>query len=425
MEKIVGASRSIQRFLVASLIGMLCYVVVGLAASGHIARLYPPDTVPFASTHFNDARQYVFICISGFNLTTAFATPTLGSSRLSWMPLYPEAICGLHNIFGVSLVYAGFWISCLAAAGTLFFTMLTLRNLNIRAPARLAFLVFAPPISAIYLYLAGAEVVFLLVSAILMFLLTSSMRNQLLRNGLGFLVGFLLMMAKPNALSLVLPLGFAFVHLSWKRSKAAGYTRTLNQFIPDLIYHQLALWLPKRNTVPITYDWMPLFNIAGIFLEFTFWEWYSSWFSGVPYFFTQQQLQFWVRPWASGDIGTMFLYFAQAFRGFAVDKPYRMAAAWYLLVLVSALIPAFSARVPTLIRGMILPLPLFLLATGAVHQYDRYIASLITVSLGWVFWVQGKRWRWGILIGFALLTSLIYPSLHQAGVFGNTVVIDR
>lgn len=407
---------------------MILYAGIGLTASGYLSRLYPPDTVIFASTHFNDARQYAYICISGYNLTTAYVAPTLGSSRLSWMPLYAVLQCGLKNSFGVSLIYAGFVVSCLAAAGTLLFVMLTLRNLKVGAPIRLAFLTFAPPISAIYLFLAGAEMLFLCLSALLMFLLTtstSSTRQEAVRLGLGWLFGLLLMLSKPNALAFLLPLAFAFVYLSWKRSQAAGYTRPLNAFVPDLLYRQVSLWRNQANPLPIEMDWFPAFVVAGIILGFTGWEWYSSWFSGIPHFFTQQQLDYWVRPWRSGDLGTMTLYFAQAFRGVSLDKPYRIETLWYLGVVIGTFIPALSARVPPLIRGMILPLPLFLLMTGAVYQYDRYVASLILTSLGWIYWAKDKRWRWALLLVLALLTSLLYPYLFQANIFGNTAVIDR
>lgn len=428
-KRIAGIPYSLHRFCVASVLGGIVYVFLGYIASGYITQLYSPNSVIFASTHFNDARQYVNVCISGFNLATDYSAPTLGASRLSWMPLLPGLLCDLRNVFGISLVYAGFWISSLAATGTLFFTMLTLRNLGAITPTRFAFLIFVPPISAIYLFLAGSETLFLLISSILMFLMTSSVKSirlEILRIVSGVLVGFILMMAKPNALSLVPPLLLAFAYLNWKRSQLAGYQRAFNNFIPDMIYKQVALWRTKQENIrPIEFDWFPLFSIAGILLGFAIWEWYSSWFSGVPYFFTQQQLQFWTRPWRPGDLGTMFLYFAQAFRGASLATPYRLASAWYLLVLLSALIPVFSSRVPVLIRLMILPLPLFLLATGAVHQYDRYIASLITVGLGWVYWVQGKKWRWVVLFSLAICTSLLYPYLYQAGVFSNTVVVDR
>src|SRR5262249_19450025 len=49
-----------------------------------------------APSHFNDARQYVYICNQGYDVPYD-PLPTLAQSRINWMPVYALLQCGLHK----------------------------------------------------------------------------------------------------------------------------------------------------------------------------------------------------------------------------------------------------------------------------------------------------------------------------------------
>src|SRR5215468_9226750 len=94
---------------------VIFYLLMGTAIAPLIQALYkdPNSGVIYAPSHFNDARQYVYICNQGYDMPYD-PLPTLAQSRINWMPVYALLQCGLHKITGTSLVYTGSVISALA-----------------------------------------------------------------------------------------------------------------------------------------------------------------------------------------------------------------------------------------------------------------------------------------------------------------------
>jgi hypothetical protein len=422
--------------LLVSLAGMVFYVAVGALLYTPVQALYRynPD-VYYAPSHYMDARQYVFICVYGYDVPHDIL-PTLERSRLNWMPVYAALQCGLHKVTGLSMVYTGSVISTLAIGLTLFMGTLTLANLRVRYPPLHALAALIPPIGGAWLYLPGAEATYLAVGMIAMWLITlppfdrpsqptpRGLRRELLRALAGAPIGLIFILTKPNALAMLLPLAFAFFYQSWLRSRAAGYASGLWTFVADVVIDHVPRAFLTRllrgkasqptapTTVPtIVYDWAPASLAGGIVLGFAYWVAYSSLLSGIPNYFLQQQLTAWGRAWFGGNLGDMLLYFAQAFRGPNAAYPWRYNAAWNLAANLSVLIPASSRRVPGLIRGMLPLMIVLLFYSGAVHGSDRYVLSTAVAAVGWGCWLAptGKKevWsalRWTFLIVLAAVT---------------------
>lgn len=410
---------------------MVIYVLVSLLIAPSIQRLYKDDsTLIYAPSHFADARQYVYICAQGYSYPTN-PTPMSSASRMSWMPVYALLQCGLHQ-FGVSLVYTGLVVSAVAIGLSLFLAVLVLRNLSVRRPALDALVVLIPLMSGIYLYLPGAEATFLAVGMAVLYWITipapstalMAARSELLRIVSALPLGIVFALTKPNSLALVLPLLFAFVFLSWKRSQAAGYAFGFDVFVADVIIDHLRFTVElinkaRRDPIQverriIRYDWTSLLIVSGVLLGFAGWLAYTSLFSGVPFYFLQQQLVVWGRPWTSGNLIEMIIYFSQAFQPPDTHKPWRYVAAWNLAAIIVSLIPAFTPRVPTLIRGMLILMSLFVLFSGAVYGIDRYNLSTALVVIGWGCWLGSSApsrrrvgARWAFVVCFGLLTSYL------------------
>jgi hypothetical protein len=360
--------------LTVGLAGMVFYVAVGALLYSPIQALYPYDfDVFYAPSHFMDARQYVFICVYGYDVPYDIL-PTLERSRLNWMPVYAALQCALHEATGLSMVYTGPVISTFAIGLTLFLGTLTLANLGVRYPPLHALAALIPPIGAAWLYLPGVEATYLAIGMSTMWLITlppfdpptqptpRGLRRELLRALAGVPIGAIFILTKPNALAMLFPLTVAFFYQSWQRSRAAGYTFGLWPFVADVVIDHLPPALlapilrkgaPALSARPIAYDWTPATIAGGIVLGFAYWVAYSSLLSGIPDYFLQQQLTVWGRAWFSGNLGDMLRYFAQAFRGPNASYPWRYNAAWNLAANLSVLIPASSRRVPGLIRGML------------------------------------------------------------------------
>ncbi len=437
--------------LLTSIVGMCLYVlIVALVhvSSGSINNnsetFYPP-------ADFSDGKRYVKICSRGYDLPVLGPLVTAETALISWMPVYPALQCAIHQSAGVSLVFAGTYVSTLATGITLFFGSLTLWNLGRRSRVPYILAVLVQPIGALWLYVPGAESTYLAVGMVTLWLITlppfaDTARGRLLeiiRIAVSALIGVLLMLTKPNALALLIPITFAFFYLSWRRSQTAGYGFGLWAFVADVVIEHIrpllaffqrlrgqSFVLEERS---IVYDWAPVATIAGILLGLAYWLVYTSWLSGIPFYFLQQQLFAWRRAWPTGNLGEAFLYFVQAFRGATRQTPWRVGAAYYLAANVSALIPAASSRVPTLIRGMLLLLPIFLLLSGAVNGDDRYTISTSIVVIGWACWLAPTKprpftvgLRLVFMSGLAWLTSY-FVLFHLFAIYalGATSVVDR
>lgn len=417
--------------LLCVLTSITLYVGLSMWVAPRINALYAnnPD-VFFAPSHFNDARQYVYICSQGYSFPW-YTLPTLERSRINWMPVYAVIQCGLHRLLGVSLVYAGWVASTLAIGIGLLITALTLVNLGIQQPWLHAFAILTPLIGGVWLYLPGVEATYLMIGMIVMWLITLPPARHpvvdLVKTLAALVLGFTFMMTKPNALAFLLPLLFAFLYQSWQRSRLGGYEFGLWTFPADVViehskplivgFGRLLRRRVELETRPIEYEWSPLAVGTGVMIGFTYWLAYTSRLTGVPFYFLQQQTTVWGRAWPSGNIAQMALYFRQAFNPIGSGGSiagWRLSAAWNLAANLSALIPAASRRVPGLIRGMLPLAVLFLLYSGAVHGSDRYILSTALVAVGWACWLAPKGkptvwWplRWLFVIGLFVITSLL------------------
>lgn len=435
--------------VVTSLLGLVWYVGMLTLITPAIQALYNDPGVIFAPTHFQDARQYVFICKQGYELPSDVRL-VVARSRINWMPVYALLQCAVHRLAGISLVFTGVYISAAAIAVSLFFGTLTLTNLGIRHPALYALAALTAPIGAAWLYLPGVEATYLAVGMVIMWLITlpacsGTQHGQawdFVRALAGFVLGVVFILTKPNPLGLLLPFGFAFLYLSWQYSCRAGYQYGLFPFVADVVIEHLRplfrlfprtyqrLFELERR--PVQYNWTAAMVIAGILLGFTYWLAYTSRFSGVPFYFLQQQNS-WPREWPTGNVGEMALYFAQAFHGATVVTPWRYDAAWYLAANLAPLIPAAARRVPTLIRGMLWLMPFFLIVAGQTWSTDRYMVSTAIVAVGWSCWLapsgNNKTWlllRWIFVIALAVFTSyLLIWHMFPAGQPYGWVVQDR
>ena len=375
--------------------GVAFYMLLSILITPSIQALYTTDpSVIFAPSHFNDARQYVYICSQGYTIPTD-TLPTMGRSRLNWMPVYAALQCGLHALTQISLVYTGWVISIIAIGVALMFGALTLMQLGVRQPALPILVILTPIIGGAWLYLPGVEATYLAMGMIVMVAVTLPPARTpiavILRVVLGLALGVIFFLTKPNALAFILPLLFAFFYQSWQYSRRIGYAYGFWTFIADAIMEHVRFvlrWFVQMDTRPIEYEWTPLAIAIGILLGLAYWLRLSSDMSGVPFYFLQQQTTVWGRAWPSGNLGEMLVYFAQAFRGIgASGHAWRYNAAWNLAANLSALIPAASRRVPGLIRGMLPLTVVFLLYSGAVHGSDRYILSTALVAIGWACWL--------------------------------------
>lgn len=403
------------------------YALLNILIAPSIQRIYSDSEVFYAPAHFNDARQYVFICSQGYNVPF-FTLPTVSRSRLNWMPAYPFLQCVLHQTSGLSLVFTGVVVSMFAIALSLWAASLTLEHLGVQFASINGLAVLTPIIGGAWLYLPSVEATYLAVGMVIMWLITlptaQKPLSDLLRALFGIATGIVFVLTKPNALAFLLPLIFAFFYQSWQRSKRAGYTQAFGAFIADVFIEHLKPLIVRigrllRYTInlegrPMEYDWSALAVATGITLGLAIWLAYSSIMSGVPFYFLQQQTTVWGRAWPSGNLSQMLLYFAQAFRGINAGHPWRLASAWNLSANLSALIPAASPRVPWLIRGMLVLAVLFILYSGAVHGSDRYILSTALVPIGWACWLaptqKPKRWwvlRWAVVLILFVSTSLL------------------
>jgi len=391
------------------LLGMSFYVLLGLWIAPSVQVLYEGSTnVVFAPTHFNDARQYVMICVQGYDV--AYSTlPTLTRSRINWMPVYAVLQCAAHQIGHLSLIYTSWAISTLAIGLVLLAGIGTLRNLQVRLPLLSIWAVLFPLIGGAWLYLASVEATYLAVGMVVMWLITLPLPRyavgELARVVGGVALGCTFFLTKPNALAFLLPLTFAFVYQSWRYSQQIGYAGGFWTFAADVVIeHVRPLLAPLLSRIgtrfkvtvtldpcPIVYAWAPLAVGAGVIVGLAYWLMFTSRLSGVPLYFLQQQTTVWGRAWPSGNVQQMVYYFAQAFyrlQPFGGIPPWRMNAAWNLAANVSALIPAASRRVPGLVRGMLPLVLIFLLYSGAVHGSDRYILSTALVAIGWACWLS-------------------------------------
>lgn len=413
----------IRDAFVAAFVSIIACILLRGLITPSLQDLYrnDPDVI-YAPSHFGDARQYVLICNQGYSVP--LETPTILASRLSWMPVYAILQCALHNLTNISLVYTGIAVSTVAIGLAVFFSALTLHNLHIQRPVLHAFVIQIPLVGAAWLYLPGAEATFLCLGAVALWLVTlptpSNLRVELGQALFGAMLGVALILTKPNALSFLVPLVFAFLYRSWEKSQQTGYSFGFGIFTADVLidHFRPALFAfrvltPSGQPRPMRYDWRPLTVAIGIVLGFAFWLAYSSSLSGIPFYFLKQQLDFWGRAWSTGNMGEMLTYFGQAFRALDPNKPWNYGAAWSLAALLSAMIPAACPRVPTLIRGMLWLMVIFLLFTGTSHYAsDRYIASTMLVGSGWGCWLTGKAWkpmmlRWGFVIVIAVITSYL------------------
>jgi hypothetical protein len=415
----------------ACVVGLIVYIGVLALIASPLQVVYRDDpTITFAPSHFNDARQYIYICKAGYNLPSDIRLID-SRSRVNWMPIYALMQCILHRVGGVSLNWTGIIVSASAVVITLAFGILTLANLGVQFPALHTLAALASPIGAVWLYLPGVEATYLAIGMMILWLITlpppnDTAKGRLVELGrviLGILLGVVFVLTKPNPLGLAIPFIFAFFYLSWRRSRAAGYKFGLYTFVADVVIDHIrpliAVWRRIGNTSfeiearPICYDWMPLAALAGILLGLSYWIAFTSNFSGVPLYFMRQQAS-WPRTWPFANVEEMVLYFAQAFRGVTASTPWRYNAAWYLAANLAALIPAASPRVPTLIRGMLWLMPVFMIVTGQAHGTDRYNLSTALVAIGWACWLapigQMKRWailRWLFLIVLSIVTSYL------------------
>ncbi len=431
---------------VVALFGAAAYFGVGLLIAPTITALYNNDPlIIYAPTHFEDARQYVLICNEGYNVPWE-PLPTLHASRLNWMPGYALAQCLLHDWTGISLVFTGVVVSTGAIGLALFFGALTLYHLAIRAPTLHALVALMPLIGAVWVYLPGAEAMFLCLGMIVLWFITlPSLGNrthfgwsQLAQILSGVPLGVTFMLTKPNALAFVAPIGFAFAYQSWESSRRAGYAAGFWSFIADMVIDQARPILVRLkrhgeplfslNDQPLRYEWRTLTVAVGILLGFAGWLAYTSVISGIPNYFLQQQLEYWGRAWTVGDVNAMFRFFAQAVQPSNAHTPWRYVAAWDLAVVIAALIPAVSRRVPTLIRGMLVLLVSFMLLTAtASFASDRYAASTALIAIGWSCWLAPltatRRYallRWGFVIGMVAITwYLLLVKMIPAGEPGS------
>ncbi len=440
-------------FLVHAVLSALvaCGISVGvrMLITPTVQALYAnkPD-VTYAPAHFQDARQYVLICIQGYNVPDTLldvgtsangeyrfaALPTLAPSRISWMPFYPFLHCALNRLAGLSLVYTGIFVTTLAAGVAVFFAALTLRALGVARPALVSLTVIAPLFGATWLFLPGADALFLAMSMLGLWLVlrppaagSRITRGEALRTLTALPLGGLILLTKPNALPLVPALAFAFLYQSWRRSALAGYTAPFNAFIADVVIDQtrplLRLLRVTDERRPLRYDWPPLLLAAGIGFGMAFWLAYTSTFSGVPFYFLDQQLNYWGRAWAAGNLSEMLRYYAQMFDFANVGQPWQWQPAWNLAASVSALVPAASRRVPLVLRGMLLCLVVFIQFAGLAHNAnERYLGSTALVGLAWAAWIAPVAGcprpyvlRYAVVVGFAacmvaLVVGYMFPN---------------
>src|SRR5262249_342198 len=143
------------------------------AISPAIQALYQDDSsgIIYAPSHFNDARQYVYICNQGYDVPYD-PLPTLAQSRINWMPVYALLQCGLHKFAGVSLIFTVTVISGVGLGCTLIFGAYTLLPLGVRHPALHALAALTPLIGGGWLYLPGVEATYLAVGMAVMWLIT-------------------------------------------------------------------------------------------------------------------------------------------------------------------------------------------------------------------------------------------------------------
>jgi hypothetical protein len=434
--------------LVTAIVAMIFYAVVSyFVIEPSIESLYIADknsSVTFALTHAYDGRQYVYICTQGYVLPAEQVV----YPRIDWMPVYALMQCGLHQ-FGVSLVYTGWLLSIMMIGVSVAFASLILRNLRVAHPWFYSLALLSPAIGGAWLYLAGVEATFLAVGMIVLWLVTlpppSTPAGDLRRAGAGLILGLVFILTKPNALALLLPLIFAFLFQSWKRSQNAGYSAGFGFFVADIVIEhsrpvllRVGQWLKRPITLeyrPIVYDWAALTVVAGIGLGFAFWLWYTSDLTGLPLYFLKNQ-QAVSSYWPAGNVPQMGAYFLQMFRGwqlFSVVPAWRYDAAWSLAVMLSGVFPAASKRVPPLIRGMLLLSVVFTLYTGTLWGSTRYVLSTAIVAVGWACWLAptrpGSRWqviRIVFLVALCVITSLILVDVMMpAGEPGAWGVIDQ
>src|SRR5258706_2340518 len=418
----------ISSAIIASLVAMLFYLAVALAIAPIIQATYNDPGVVYAPSHFQDARQYVYICIQGYDFPENPAYTFGPESRLSWMPIFALLQCGLHHIARVSLLYAGTFISLISEGVTVFTATLILYDLSRKYAALHALVILVPVIGSAWFYLPSVEATFLAIGMIVLWYIVRPLpeapTKMLFRNlGVG-LLGVIFILTKPNALAMLIPLGFAFLFNSWHYSRRRGYEFGLWVFAADLLIEGFKPLLKRKRELyqrfyvtehrEILLDFTPLWVSAGILLGFSFWLAYASSLSGVPFFSLRLQMENWRPAWPSGNFGEMLFYFSQAFRGIDGTKPWRFVAAWYLAAYLSSIVPAASPRVPGLIRGMLVGMALFLPLTGAVRGTDRHVLSTALVAIGWACWVAPKGkinfsyfLRWAFVIILAVTTSYV------------------
>jgi len=390
-----------------------------------VQHLYDGNNIAyFAPTHFNDARQYTFTCIQGYNIVST-PSPVLWSSRINWMPIYGMIQCAANRLSGFSFVYLPLIISAYMAVAALLFAILVLRSLDVPRARLAAWIVLIPVVGGAWLYLPSVEITFYAIGMLVLYLVLrppANPRVELARAVVAFGLGGVFILTKPNALAMLLPLLFAFVYQSWRASQAEGYAGGLLEFTADLVianckplvrgaaasFNREIFWEQK----PLRYQWTALMLMAGITFGFALWIYWTSIISGIPVYFLNQQLLRWGRAWPPGNISEMLIYFRQPFidvlsarpaqlasladlvsaLNTAVPfKPWRLSAGWNLLAYIAALLPAGSRRVPGLIRVMLPLMVLFLLASGAAHGSDRYVLSTAIVGIGWACWFAPRR----------------------------------
>jgi len=396
--------------LLVALMGGVGYVMAVQALTPAIQRLYKNDpTVIYAPSHFADARQYVLICMQGYNVPGGLPgyppLPTLASSRLSWMPVYPLLQCALHKFGGVSLIFAGPVLAIGAMLCALFFAVLTLHNLGVPHPAISALAVLIPSVGAVWIYLPGPEASFLAVGMIALWLITlpapAHPAQAAVRYALCLPLGVLYVLLKPNALMMFFALCFAFVYVSWQNSRRVGYTFGLWTFAADLLLAQVRPRMVRLQSArPICYAWTPLIIAAGTILGFAFWLAYCSVLSGVPFYFLNLQYNYWAHIYSAGNVREIIQFFAQAFQPSDPTNGWQRDAAWALAAYLVALLPATSKRVPSLIRVMIVLMVGTLVVSGvARYAVDRYLASTAIVAIGWACWLApaAARKRYAVM----------------------------
>lgn len=372
-----------------SMVGMFALLVAGstlieAAFRWREARESDPRWSQFAATCYwaGDVRNYARIAVDGYSrYPTSLETPHFTDlNESSWWPLFPalsrlaietvdSGYCATRTVNGLAFVLLIPVFAALTAE---------------RRVWRLLILGLLP--HGAWLYVGQAETFFLLVSALLVWVVSRAEQHPFSAGLAALPVGVVVGLAKPNALALIPALGLWGALLAWQHARIPSPPEDKRAWPRVRWRHVFANDNPGLAAI---------LGGLGIALGMTWWFWQTSGF--YPFYVLLQQRTLWWREFEPGSPASFARLFTDILRQtrsgfFTMTHLQRLAeltgVLFGLALALSRLPPYWNPREPReqialspVWRVGVLSVLVLMLTSGQTHGVDRYMLSNVFAVL--------------------------------------------